>query len=49
MTELALCRLEMDYDVVAELGRGGYGLVYHVKHKLDHKEYAVKVIKLPSE
>eukprot|EP00731_Ephydatia_muelleri_P026076 Em0018g176a len=47
--EKHISRLEIDYDVVEELGRGGYGLVYHVKHKVDHQEYAVKVIKLPSD
>ena len=42
-------RLDQDYEVITELGRGGYGLVYRAKHKVDHQDYAIKVIKLPSE
>ena len=41
-------RLKKDYDVMKHLGKGGFGVVYHVRNKLDHQEYAVKIIKLPS-
>ena len=42
-------RLEQDYNEIIELGQGGYGIVYRAKHKWDHRFYAIKVIKLPSE
>ncbi|XP_073690909.1 interferon-induced, double-stranded RNA-activated protein kinase-like isoform X2 [Garra rufa] len=34
--------LSHSFDVIAELGQGGYGCVYKVKHKYDGKIYAVK-------
>ena len=40
-------RLEREYELKEELGRGGFGVVYHVKNKLDHGEFALKIIKLP--
>ena len=39
-------RLEKDYIVKERLGKGGFGVVYRVKNKLDRQEYAVKIIKL---
>ena len=42
-------RLGQDYHEIIELGRGGYAVVYRAKHKVDHQDYAIKVIKLPSE
>lgn len=41
-------RLDQDYEEIRELGRGGYGVVYSAKHKVDCQVYAIKVIKLPS-
>lgn len=41
-----VCRLEKDYDKIKLLGKGAFGVVYHVKHEVDCKEYAVKIIKL---
>ena len=41
-------RLKNDYDVMKCLGKGGFGVVYHVRNKVDRQEYAVKIIKLPS-
>lgn len=42
-------RLEKDFDVKPEcLGKGAFGVVCHVKAKVDRKEYAIKIIKLPS-
>ena len=36
-----------DYEPVEFLGSGGFGIVMKCKHKLDNKEYAVKIIQLP--
>ncbi|KAF2764914.1 kinase-like protein [Teratosphaeria nubilosa] len=33
-----------DFDELGVLGKGGYGTVFHVKHRLDNIEYAVKKI-----
>ena len=41
-------RFERDYEVKRRLGKGGFGVVYRVKNKLDAVEYAIKLIKLPS-
>lgn len=30
-----------------KLGQGGFGVVYHVQHKIDKKEYALKIVRLP--
>ena len=42
-----MCSFEADYVVRKELGKGGFGLVYHVLHKLTNYDYAVKIVKLP--
>ena len=36
-----------DYKILKELGRGGFGKVYLVEHKLDGKLYAMKVVAAP--
>lgn len=41
-------RYRRDFDEYGILGKGGYGTVYHVKHKLDNLPYAVKKIPLSS-
>ena len=48
LTRVNVYRLENDFDVKGCLGKGGFGVVYHVKAKVDRKEYAIKVIKLPN-
>ena len=40
------CRLENDYVMEKCLGKGGFGVVYHVKRKFDSADYAIKIIKL---
>ncbi|KAK5121450.1 hypothetical protein LTR85_005283 [Meristemomyces frigidus] len=37
-------RYARDFDELGILGKGGYGTVYCVKHKLDSNQYAVKVV-----
>ena len=46
---LNVYRMEKEFDVIKLLGKGGFGVVYHVKGKLDCKDFAIKIIKLPSE
>ncbi len=41
-------RLETEFELKDRLGRGGFGVVYHVKNKLDDGQYALKIIKLPT-
>jgi serine/threonine protein kinase len=40
----SVSRLAEDYTVIKMLGNGGYGKVFHVRHKTDGMEYAVKVV-----
>ena len=42
-----LPRFGSDYELMGRLGKGGFGVVYHVQNKTDGGEYAVKRIKLP--
>ncbi|KAK3071603.1 hypothetical protein LTR53_008340 [Teratosphaeriaceae sp. CCFEE 6253] len=37
-------RYLQDFDELAILGKGGYGIVYHVRNRLDGLEYAVKKV-----
>lgn len=39
-------RYVRDFDEVGVIGKGGYGTVFHVQHKLDGLSYAVKKIPL---
>ncbi|CUS14255.1 unnamed protein product [Tuber aestivum] len=41
---LPLPRYANDFVEIALLGKGGYGSVYHVRHRLDGVEYAVKKV-----
>lgn len=42
-------RFLTDFDLVQCLGRGGFGVVFKVKNKLDEVEYAIKRIVLPTK
>lgn len=37
-------RFDRDFEELGILGRGGYGIVHRVKHRLDGREYAVKKV-----
>ena len=39
-------RCQKTFDTLKELGSGGCGTVYQVKHKLDSRVYALKKVKL---
>lgn len=41
-------RFQDDFDMVQCLGKGGFGVVYEVKNKLDDCKYAIKRIVLPN-
>lgn len=42
-------RFVEDFDTVSCLGKGGFGIVFEVKHKFDCISYAIKRITLPKE
>ncbi|XP_053629408.2 eukaryotic translation initiation factor 2-alpha kinase 3 isoform X2 [Cherax quadricarinatus] len=42
-------RYMTDFELVQCLGRGGFGVVFQVRNKLDENEYAVKRITLPTK
>lgn len=44
-----ISRFLNDFDLVTCLGKGGFGVVFEVKNKLDDCNYAVKRILLPSK
>ncbi|KAJ8604762.1 hypothetical protein MRB53_041667 [Persea americana] len=39
-------RYEREFEEISTLGKGGYGVVYHCKHRLDGLPYAVKKVPL---
>jgi hypothetical protein len=42
--DIYMTRYRTDYFEIKRLGRGGFGSVWHVRHKLDGIEYAIKRI-----
>ncbi|KAL9622257.1 MAG: hypothetical protein Q9160_003440 [Pyrenula sp. 1 TL-2023] len=42
----AASRYVSDFQEIGFLGKGGYGTVYHARHKVDNQDYAVKKIPL---
>ncbi|KAF2430488.1 kinase-like protein [Tothia fuscella] len=43
-----ISRYRREFNEIGCIGKGGYGKVYHVKHKLDGADYAIKKITLSS-
>lgn len=41
----ALARFQNEFEVLAQLGRGSFGSVFHVRNRLDGMDYAVKEIR----
>lgn len=39
-------RVDLEYEVIEELGHGGFGRVYKVKNRVDSRLYALKKVKL---
>ena len=46
MSKLKL-NLTQDFEPVQCLGRGGFGVVFEAKNRIDESNYAVKRIRLP--
>ncbi|XP_036335534.1 eukaryotic translation initiation factor 2-alpha kinase-like [Rhagoletis pomonella] len=44
-----ISRFQSDFDLMRCLGRGGFGVVFEAKNKLDDCKYAVKRITLPNK
>ncbi|CAG0901670.1 unnamed protein product [Cyprideis torosa] len=42
-------RFEQEFEVLSEIGEGGYGKVYKVKKKTDGKEYALKCVTISGD
>ena len=40
---------DIEYEIIKELGKGGFGRVIHVKSKSDNKYYAIKEIIIKPE
>lgn len=38
-----------DFEIISCLGKGGFGVVFHVKQKIDERHCAIKRITLPKE
>ena len=43
------CSLEKEFIVKKLLGEGGFGVVVHASHKIDGRQYAIKIVKLPQK
>lgn len=41
-----LSRVDLEYEVIEELGHGGFGTVYKVRNRVDSRLYALKKVKL---
>lgn len=42
---LASSRFDQEFDRLEQLGRGGFGEVWRARSRVDHKEYAVKMVR----
>lgn len=48
-SEIFTSRYINDFDTLRCLGKGGFGVVFEVKQKIDECHYAIKRITLPDE
>ena len=44
-----ISRYKLDFEFITRLGKGGFGIVFHARNKLDENEYAVKRILMPKK
>ena len=42
-------RWKRDFEFIRELGRGSFGSVHHIRHKVDKHEYALKRVRFTAE
>lgn len=42
LSPTASSRYLTEFEVLREIGKGGFGRVFHVRHRMDHAEYAVR-------
>lgn len=42
-------RYKTDFEEIALLGRGGFGIVFEAKHRIDESHYAIKRITIPAK
>ena len=45
---IIICRYLSDFDHIECIGKGGFGVVFKAKNKIDGCDYAVKRIYLPN-
>lgn len=44
-----ISRYKTDFEEIALLGRGGFGICFEAKHKIDENHYAIKRITIPAK
>ncbi len=46
MYQSSINRLDEYFEAIDQIGRGGFGVVFHVKNTMDQKDYALKIVRL---